>query len=130
MSERLAVDANAVIASLRSQPDDRAPLDRDASIVVPLPVLGELYTGAFTSVMREANLRLIAGVLARSTVLRPDEQTALIYGELRARHRLDNIRASKMNDVWIAALCIQHDLPLLTQDRGFDTFADLTVIHW
>jgi len=33
-------------------------------------------------------------------------------------------------DVWIAALCIQHDVPLLTNDRGFDTIPELTVIHW
>jgi predicted nucleic acid-binding protein len=80
--------------------------------------------------MREANLQLIARVLAESSILRADEDTARIYGQLRAQHRLDNIRTSKMNDVWIAALCIQHDLPLLTNDHGFDGIAGLTVIHW
>ena len=44
--------------------------------------------------------------------------------------RLDNIRASKMNDLWIAALCLQHTLPLLTNDRGFDSIEGLRVIHW
>lgn len=130
MSERLAVDTNAVIESLRPDAKDRAPLNRGAEIVVPLPVLGELYAGAFTSAMREANLRLIAGVLNQAAVLRPDEDTARIYGQLRARYRLDNIGTSKMNDVWIAALCIQHQLPLLTNDRGFGSFAELKVIHW
>jgi predicted nucleic acid-binding protein len=37
---------------------------------------------------------------------------------------------SKLNDLWIAALCLQHDLPLLTNDHGFDHIAGLTVIHW
>jgi tRNA(fMet)-specific endonuclease VapC len=130
MRERLAVDTNAVIASLRSHPDDRVPLDTEAEIIVPLPVLGELYFGAFISSMREANLRLIAGILERSSLLRADEDTARLYGQLRARYRLDNIAASKMNDVWIAALCIQHGLPLLTNDRGFDSLPELRVIHW
>lgn len=35
-----------------------------------------------------------------------------------------------MNDLWIAALCLQHALPLLTNDRGFDTIDGLAVIHW
>ena len=35
-----------------------------------------------------------------------------------------------MNDMWIAALCIQHDVPLLTSDHGFDIITGLTVIHW
>ena len=39
-------------------------------------------------------------------------------------------RSSKVNDLWIAALCIQHNLPLLTHDRGFDHIAGLTVVHW
>lgn len=73
---------------------------------------------------------MIAGFLDHAAVLYPDADTARLYGRLRARHRLDNIRASKMNDVWIAALCIQHDLPLLTNDRGFDSFTELRVIHW
>ena len=41
-----------------------------------------------------------------------------------------SLRASKMNDFWIAALCIQHGLPLLTNDKGFDNIPGLTVIHW
>jgi predicted nucleic acid-binding protein len=35
-----------------------------------------------------------------------------------------------VNDLWIAALCIQHSLPLLTNDRGFNGIENLEVIHW
>jgi predicted nucleic acid-binding protein len=41
-----------------------------------------------------------------------------------------SLTASKINDLWIAALCIQHNLPLLTNDAGFDHISRLTVIHW
>jgi predicted nucleic acid-binding protein len=80
--------------------------------------------------MRETNVQMVDEFIARYEVIKPDEATAVLYGRLRAEHRLDNIRTSKMNDVWIAALCIQHDLPLLTNDHGFDSFAELRVIHW
>jgi len=33
-------------------------------------------------------------------------------------------------EVWIAALCIQYKMPLLTNDGGFDHIDGLTVIHW
>jgi predicted nucleic acid-binding protein len=57
--------------------------------------------------------------------------TARIYGELRARIRtVQTVSMSKLNDLWIAALCLQHNLPLLTNDRGFDHISGLTVIHW
>ena len=130
MIERLAVDANAIIGWLRANDSAPPPLRGAITIVVPLPVLGELYAGAFSSTRREENLGAIDAVLAKHTVLRPDEVTARTYGEIRGRLRLRDIGQSKRNDLWIAALCIQHDLPLLTRDDGFDAITGLTVIHW
>lgn len=34
------------------------------------------------------------------------------------------------HDLWIAALCLQHQLPLLTNDGLFDQVSTLQVIHW
>jgi tRNA(fMet)-specific endonuclease VapC len=130
MIERLAVDANAVIAWFRSGNLEPRALQRAARLVLPLPVIGELYTGVFSSRKRDSHLALLEKFVAYHEILTPDIETAQMYGSIRARHRLANIRASKMNDLWIAALCLQHALPLLTNDRGFDTIDGLAVIHW
>ena len=130
MIERLAIDTNAAIEWLAPQVPDPPPLRSAHIIVLPLPVIGELYTGVFASTQRAENLEIIETLLGEHRVVRPDEETALLYGQLRARMQLTDIRASKMNDLWIAALCLQHALPLLTNDRGFDPIAGLTVIHW
>jgi predicted nucleic acid-binding protein len=64
-------------------------------------------------------------------ILSPDLETARIYGTLRGSTRqATRTTVSRMNDLWIAALCVQHSIPLLTNDRGFDVIPDLTVIHW
>lgn len=76
------------------------------------------------------DLEIVEKFVARHDILVPDVETARLYGTIRARQRLHDIRASKMNDLWIAALCLQHDLPLLTNDRGFDSIGGLDVIHW
>ncbi|HEX3067377.1 MAG TPA: hypothetical protein VHX14_02300 [Thermoanaerobaculia bacterium] len=34
------------------------------------------------------------------------------------------------HDLWIAALCLQFDLPLLTNDALFDEVSELEVVHW
>ena len=128
--EQLAVDTNAVIEWLRPEKPDPPPIRGARSIVVPLPVLGELYTGAFSSVRRDTNIELLVKLTRENLLIAPDEATASIYGQLRARLRFDKIGASKINDVWIAALAIQHSLPLLTNDRGFDIFPELRTIHW
>ena len=130
MIPRLAVDTNAVVAWFRSGNGEPRPLRDAGHLALLLPVIGELYFGAFTSRKRDANVALLEEFIAQHRVVNADETTARLYGQLRARPRLDNIRTSKMNDLWIAALCIQHDLPLLTNDRGFDTIDGLNVIHW
>ncbi|HEX6099021.1 MAG TPA: PIN domain-containing protein [Thermoanaerobaculia bacterium] len=128
MIERLAVDSNAVIEWLRAGGTEPFAF-RDARwIVLPLPVVGELYAGVFASKKRDAHLLVLEDFLTDHELLSPDGETARVYGRLRAPFQ--KIGQSKMNDVWIAALCIQHDLPLLTNDRGFDSFPELRVIHW
>jgi predicted nucleic acid-binding protein len=34
------------------------------------------------------------------------------------------------NDVWIAALCRQHSLPVVSRDRHFDAVPGLKRLHW
>jgi tRNA(fMet)-specific endonuclease VapC len=130
MIDRLALDTNAVIDWLRLERPDPPHLAVARTVVVPLPVIGELYTGAFASRDRDANLKLIDDFVKKQSIIEPDERTARFYGEVRAHLRLQNTGPGKMNDAWIAALCIQHGLPLLTNDRGFDPFPGLRVVHW
>jgi predicted nucleic acid-binding protein len=35
-----------------------------------------------------------------------------------------------LNDLWIAALCLQHRLPLLTNDKDFEGIEGLDLVHW
>ena len=44
-------------------------------------------------------------------------------GELRARV-LAKRRKARLGDALIAQSCIDHEIPLLTRDRGFQAFAD------
>lgn len=34
------------------------------------------------------------------------------------------------NDIWIAALCLEHDVPLLSNDGHFNNIPELEVINW
>ncbi|HEX2833715.1 MAG TPA: PIN domain-containing protein [Thermoanaerobaculia bacterium] len=125
---RIAVDTNA-IADFTRDLRDEPPHLRDAEILLPLPVVGELLSGAHQSRQVARNLALVDDLLTLWTVLHPTLETARIYGRVRA-HLAAELKSSRINDLWIAALCLQHDLPLLTNDRGFDSIEGLTVIHW
>jgi tRNA(fMet)-specific endonuclease VapC len=128
----LALDTNAAVDFIRD--DRRSPPQINAAkrVIVPLTVIGELFFGASHSARPEENRSIIESTLERWYELLPDVETARIYGEIRAAtfQKTNNLGASRVNDLWIVALCIQHKLPLLTNDGGFDRIHGLTVIHW
>lgn len=132
MIERLAVDTNAVVEYIRLEREYPRQLDEAKEVFLPLTVIGELFYGAARSDQPEHHREGIARIIGRWPALSPDVETSRIYGDIRAAaSRLPvSLRASKVNDFWIAALCIQHNLPLLTNDAGFDNIAGLTVLHW
>ena len=128
MIERLAADANAVIDLLRTDRADPPPLRNARRVLLPLPVVGELFAGAHHSDRVEENLAQVERLLDMWTVLEPDIETARVYGRIRGS--VARLSIARINDLWIAALCIQHDLPLLSNDRGFDVIPNLITIRW
>jgi tRNA(fMet)-specific endonuclease VapC len=131
LKERLAVDSNAVIDLIRDEGAATAAFDEYETILLPLPVLGELFTGAYLSDRKTDNVAAVEGLIARWAILSPDFETAREYGRVRAQVReMSKTTHTRLNDLWIAALCIQHGVPLLTNDRGFDVILGLTVIRW
>jgi predicted nucleic acid-binding protein len=63
------------------------------------------------------------------TVLDVDRETTYQYAKIG----LELKRIGKpipSNDLWIAALCGQHSLPLLSRDRRFDVVSVLTKLAW
>lgn len=82
LKPRLVADTNAIVDLVREDRPDPAPL-RDAMVLLPLPVVGELFAGAHYSGRVRENVAKIEEVVAARTVLYPDLKTARIYGRLR-----------------------------------------------
>ncbi len=124
----LLLDTSVVIAAFRLDP---AILQRLAIVqsVVSATVLGELYHGAYTASQTTRELAYIAGLIANSTVLDCDRETARHYGSLRRTLRLQGTPIPE-NDIWIAATALQHGLPLATRDAHFTAVPGLIVEQW
>jgi len=132
VSERLALDSDAAVDFIRDDRPTPPPISRAEQIVLPVTVLGELFQGAESSVRPERNRAVVEALLEQWRPLLPTIETARIYGRIRAAvfGRTANLSVSKRNDLWIVALCIQYEFPLLTNDAGFDRVPGLSVIHW
>lgn len=123
------LDTNSAIALSAG---DAALLTRiqDAEeVFVPAIVLGELYFGAQKSSRMQENLRRVDTLAAGWAVLNCDRLTARHYGRIKQQLRAKG-RPIPDNDIWIAAVALQHGLPLLTRDRHFSEVDDLTVEAW
>ncbi len=120
MALRLALDANRYVDFCKGVDAAVEPLRRAAEIILPFVVLAELRAGFRWGGRSEHNERILARFLQspRVTVLFADEGTIHCYAELFAELRQAG-RPIPTNDLWIAALVVQHDLTLLTRDKHF-----------
>jgi len=112
---------------------DRLASLGDEPIATCSIVKGELIDMAARSQQRQANLALIQRFLLGLYIYPIDETTAEIYGNLKAavfnryaprdkaQRRRTNISQLGIgeNDLWIAAIAIQHQLTLVTSDQDF-----------
>ena len=135
--ERLALDANAAIDSLRSGRPFPQPLNEARELFLPLFVLAELHVGVARSVRREENAAAVDDLARRCRLLLPDTETIAFY--VRVRQSIAATRTAPQSlekregfshDLWIAALCLQHELPLLTNDSIFEEIEELRVVKW
>jgi predicted nucleic acid-binding protein len=123
------LDTNGLSAMADGDTSLEPLLQQAAEIAVPVIVLGEYRYGIRQSRHRARYERWLAEVLASCRVLVVDEGTAGQYAEVRDELKRSG-RPIPGNDLWIAALARQHDLPLLSRDRHFDSVPGLRRLGW
>jgi predicted nucleic acid-binding protein len=69
------------------------------------------------------------GLITDCTVLDVTEQTTHHYAAISVELRQAG-KPIPTNDLWIAALCRQHGLPLLSRDRHFDAVPGIQRVDW
>ena len=116
----IALDTNAYSDFMRGEAD-RVQIVRSARLIyLPLIVLAELRAGFAAGNQESANAANLQRFLnsPRVQVLSPDEQTTHHYAQLYLQLRKKSV-SIPTNDLWIAALVVQHNLILCTSDSHF-----------
>lgn len=124
MSGRYLLDTNIIIALFADEATVKNNLAQANEVFIPSFVIGELCYGVRKSGRVSANLARIDELVAGSTILGCDAETARQYGEVKNPLRLKG-RPLPENDIWIAALALQHDLTLVTRDAHFQEVENL-----
>lgn len=126
---KVALDANRYTDLCRGIEEVVDQTARAERIYLPLIVLGELRAGFHAGGQTRHNERILSRFLnsPRVRLLLPDEQTTLQYGLLYSQLRRQ-ATPIPTNDLWIAALVIQHRLTLLTRDAHFRCIPQLDLL--
>ena len=99
-------------------------LRRATQVAIPVIVLGEYRYGISQSRNHIHYEQWFAEYLPSFRILDIDERTTISYSAVRRQLKKGGTHIPS-NDVWIAALCRQHSLALLSRDRHFDAFPEL-----
>lgn len=125
----MILDTNAVSAIADDDPGIITVLASAEQVSIPVIVLGEYRHGISQSRHKASYESWLAALLQDCIVLDIQEPTTHYYAEIT----LELKRRGKpipTNDIWIAALCRQHRLPLLSRDRHFDWVAGIKRTLW
>ena len=125
----MILDTNALSAIAEGEPGAAKTFAHARHIAIPVIVLGEYRFGIEQSKHKREYERWLEEMVSVSRILDINEETARWYAGLRGQLKEAGTPIPS-NDAWIAALCLQHALPLLTRDRHFDLIKGLRRLDW
>ena len=126
---RTALDTNRYVDLCKGLAGTVALLEAADEVVLPFVVLAELRAGFAHGRRTAENERLLRRFLLKDgvRVLYADDQTthhyAAVYRQLRTQGT-----PIPTNDMWLAALVLQHNLVLHARDRHFDHLPQLALV--
>jgi predicted nucleic acid-binding protein len=123
------LDTNALSAVADGDTALEPLLQRASRLSIPVIVLGEHRYGISQSRERSLYEQWLIESLPDYSILLIDEETAIHYAAVRAEMKKAGTPIPS-NDAWIAALCRQYALPLLSRDAHFDSVSGLRRIAW
>ncbi len=125
------IDTNIIVEFFRGDPNI-VQLISDNEIIIPSIVVGELYFGAYSSsyiVNQAKRLREVAYFVEKHTVLKVTENTSNHYGQIKTQLKAKGTPIPE-NDIWIAAISKEHNLPLITKDNHFQQISNIETLKW
>jgi tRNA(fMet)-specific endonuclease VapC len=123
------LDTNGLSAIADGESALEPILRKAAQVVIPVIVLGEYRYGVSHSRDCKRYEQWLTEFLPKFRILDVDERTTVSYAAVRTELKRAGTPIPS-NDVWIAALCRQHSVPIVSRDRHFDAVPGLKRLDW
>ena len=125
----MILDTNALSAFADGDENLLAVVRGSPRLFLPVIVLGEFRYGIAGSRHRRTYETWLSEALVHFEVLEVSDETTHAYASVRMSLKQKG-RPIPANDVWIAAIAIEHRLPIVSRDSDFDAVVGLTRIEW
>lgn len=125
----MILDTNALSAAADREPAALELVARAERVAVPVIVLGEYRLGIAQSRHCTSYKNWLREWITAVTVLDIEEETTQHYAAIGLELKKKG-RPIPTNDLWIAALCRQHALPILSHDHHFDVVTGIQRLDW
>jgi tRNA(fMet)-specific endonuclease VapC len=125
----LIVDTNALSAIADGEPAIAPTIQEAELLALTVTTLGEYRFGIAQSVRKTQHEDWLRENLSSYRILEITSDTSRHYAQLRLALKRAGTPIPS-NDLWIAALCRQHNLPLLSRDTHFDRVKGLNRLTW
>lgn len=112
------LDSNVIIDLFRGNKEIKEFIKEDNFVFVPVIVLGELLFGAENALNPNKHFKQVNDFILDYKIFNIDLETAKIYADIKAKLKKSG-KPIPDNDIWIAALTIQHNFILVTNDAHF-----------
>lgn len=128
---RLSLDTNIYSAFKNGNEKIRDILENADEILIPVTVLGELYSGFQIGSFTEKNLTELNEFLSKPgvSIIEINKEIAFRYGFLTKKLRKQGTPIST-NDIWIAAATMDTGSILLSSDKHFKEIPGLMVLDF
>ena len=125
----MILDTNGLSALVEGEPSLEPVLRKAEHLAIPAIVLGEYRYGIWHSRNRQHYQQWLQQYLPQFRILDIEDRTTIPYAAVRTELKKAGTPIPS-NDAWIAALCRQHSLPIISRDHHFDLVAGIKRIEW
>jgi tRNA(fMet)-specific endonuclease VapC len=125
----LILDTNALSATADHDLGAIRVISAVNQLAIPVIALGEYRHGIARSRLSVVYGKWLEEFLTTCQILDVNNETSHHYATIHLELKKIG-KPIPVNDLWIAALCRQHHLPLLSRDRHFDVVRGLKRVGW
>lgn len=129
MNGNVALDTSVAVRFLNGDQSVVSHVLSLPMVILPTVVIGELLFGAENSRRSLQNISRYLEFIKTCQSVPLGQETAVIYAKTRLALKRKG-RPIPMNDVWIAAQCLEHNWCLITDDSDFSYVDGLIWENW